>query len=234
MSRLFFFCLLLASPLWAEDWTTTDGKTYKDVKVIQVDPDGVSILDADGGAKIPMTNLSVDLQKRFNYDSAKAAVAIAAKKEAEDKEAAQRNAAAASENRFSQWTTELKRKVDARTNGSVELLQNKGATSAETQQFEQQADEIINRFKLRLQALRELIAILDAQKATPEFIQQVIDETYEEKVFIGMPKAAVFISWGLPKKVNDTINDNGKSQQLIYDSGYVYLDDGKVSSIQSP
>jgi hypothetical protein len=55
----------------AADWTTTDGKTYKNVKVIKQDETSVTILDDDGGAVVPLVNLPNDLQKKFNYDPAK-------------------------------------------------------------------------------------------------------------------------------------------------------------------
>ena len=68
---------VFAGPLRAEDWTTTDGKVYHDVTVLKTDPDAVTILDHDGGALVPLSTLSPDLQKRFNYDPAKAAIAAA-------------------------------------------------------------------------------------------------------------------------------------------------------------
>jgi hypothetical protein len=61
--------------LLADDWKTTDGKTYQDVKVVDVQPDTVTILHHDGGATIPMTHLSPEVQKQFNYDPAKAKLA---------------------------------------------------------------------------------------------------------------------------------------------------------------
>lgn len=74
----------------AEDWTTTDGKTYKNVKVVKVEDDAVTILDEDGGARVPLSTLSPDLQKKFNYDPAKAA--IAAKQYQDEQEALDRAA----------------------------------------------------------------------------------------------------------------------------------------------
>lgn len=52
----------------AEDWTTTDGKTYSEVTVIKSDSESVTILDKDGGARIPLFKLPPDLQKRFSYN----------------------------------------------------------------------------------------------------------------------------------------------------------------------
>jgi hypothetical protein len=73
---------MLTVALRAEDWTTCDGKTYKSVSIVKVEPDAVTILDADGGALVPLAVLGPDLQKRFHYDPAKAKVASAARSEA--------------------------------------------------------------------------------------------------------------------------------------------------------
>jgi hypothetical protein len=67
----------------AEDWTTTDGKVYKDVKVMKLEPDAVTILDSDGGALVPLATLSPDLQEKFNYDPVKARAAAAARAKAD-------------------------------------------------------------------------------------------------------------------------------------------------------
>ena len=71
---------------WANDWKTSDGKVYEDVKLIRLDPDTVTILDKEGGARIPLAKLSPDLQKRFGYDPdlAKAAADARAKAAALD------------------------------------------------------------------------------------------------------------------------------------------------------
>jgi hypothetical protein len=69
--------LATALPVMAEDWTTTDGKTYKNVKVIKSDAVNVTILDEDGGATVPIANLPPDVQKKLNYDPSKAqAIAV--------------------------------------------------------------------------------------------------------------------------------------------------------------
>jgi hypothetical protein len=70
---------LSPSSLRAEDWKTTDGKVYQDVKVVGLQPDTVTILHQDGGASVPLANLPPDLQKRFNYDPAQAKAAADAR-----------------------------------------------------------------------------------------------------------------------------------------------------------
>jgi hypothetical protein len=70
--------LFVMSPaLRAEDWTTRDGQVYHDVKVLDVKPDYVTILHHDGGGRVALADLPADLQKRFNYDPAKAKAAAA-------------------------------------------------------------------------------------------------------------------------------------------------------------
>ncbi|MCE0497208.1 MAG: hypothetical protein LV481_04595 [Methylacidiphilales bacterium] len=54
-------------PANAEDWITTDGVAHKDVKIVKVGADSVTITDSNGGATIPFSALSLDLQKRFGY-----------------------------------------------------------------------------------------------------------------------------------------------------------------------
>jgi hypothetical protein len=65
--------------LHAEDWTTTDGKVYKGVKVMKLEPDAVTILYSEGGALVPLATLSPDLQEKFHYDPDKAKAAAAAR-----------------------------------------------------------------------------------------------------------------------------------------------------------
>ena len=80
---LILLFLAFAQSVRAEDWTTTDGKVYKDIKVIKSDAASVTILDSDGGASIPLANLPPDLQKRFNYNVVQAGAEIEQQKEAD-------------------------------------------------------------------------------------------------------------------------------------------------------
>lgn len=63
----------------AEDWTTNDGKVYKDVSIVKMEPDAVTILHSIGGAVVPMANLSADIQKKLGYDPAAAQAVAEAK-----------------------------------------------------------------------------------------------------------------------------------------------------------
>jgi hypothetical protein len=59
---------LVALPVMAEDWKTSDGTVYENVKVIRVEDDAITILYKDGGALVPLYKLPAALQERFDYD----------------------------------------------------------------------------------------------------------------------------------------------------------------------
>jgi hypothetical protein len=84
MRWTFIFLLGLTLLARAEDWVTTDGETYRGVKVVSHDAAFVTIMDEDGGARIPLRTLNPTLQARFGYDAAKAA-ALEAATEAQDR-----------------------------------------------------------------------------------------------------------------------------------------------------
>ena len=73
---LAFALALYSTSAFAEDWTTTDGVKYQNVKVIRVEDDAVTILYKDGGALIFLFKLPPALQQRFDYDPVKAKAAM--------------------------------------------------------------------------------------------------------------------------------------------------------------
>lgn len=81
------FLLIVAVALgctdgFAEDWTTSDGINYRDVKVIRVEDDAITIIYKDGGALVPVAKLPVALQQRYHYDPIKAKTAADARAKA--------------------------------------------------------------------------------------------------------------------------------------------------------
>ena len=78
MRNILFFLLLTSGLALAEDWTTTNGTSYKQVTVLSHDDAFVTIMYADGGARIPLRLLDPELQARFGYDAKKAAADEAA------------------------------------------------------------------------------------------------------------------------------------------------------------
>ncbi|HWB59531.1 MAG TPA: hypothetical protein VG733_08565, partial [Chthoniobacteraceae bacterium] len=65
--------LFFAGAGFADDITTTDGKTYKGVEITKTEPDGITIMSDSGVEKIPFTSLPKDLQAKYGYDPDKAA-----------------------------------------------------------------------------------------------------------------------------------------------------------------
>ena len=70
---------IFSSAALAEDWTTTDGTKYLNVRVIRVEDDAITILYKDGGALIPIMKLPPKLQQKFDYDPVKAKIAADAR-----------------------------------------------------------------------------------------------------------------------------------------------------------
>ena len=90
MRSLLPLVLLLAASflLRAEDWTTVDGKTFKNVKVLSHGDGYVTIMDDDGGAKVMLTELPAPLRARFGFDPVKASACVAATEASDEKEQA--------------------------------------------------------------------------------------------------------------------------------------------------
>ena len=64
---------LSASVALAEDFKTTNGKEYKNATVSRVEPDGLVIKFSGGIVKIPFTEFSQDVQKKYSYNREAAA-----------------------------------------------------------------------------------------------------------------------------------------------------------------
>lgn len=67
----------------------------------------------------------------------------------------------------------------------------------------------------------------------------VAESIANRRVAIGMTADETIASWGRPTKINSSIGSYGKHEQWVYDRGnfrsqYVYLENGRVTSIQSP
>ena len=83
MIFLAFALTLFSTSAFAEDWTTSDGTNYQNVRVIRVEDDAITILYKDGGALIPLFKLSHALQERFDYNPLKAKAAAEARAKAD-------------------------------------------------------------------------------------------------------------------------------------------------------
>ena len=80
---LTFALALSSTSAFAEDWTTTDGTCYQNVRIIRVEDDAVTIIYKDGGALIFLNKLPPALQQRFDYDPVKAKAAMEARVKAD-------------------------------------------------------------------------------------------------------------------------------------------------------
>jgi hypothetical protein len=80
---LTFALALSSTSAFAEDWTTTDGTCYQNVRIIRVEDDAITIIYKDGGALIPLFKLPLALQQKFDYDPVKAKAAAEARTKAD-------------------------------------------------------------------------------------------------------------------------------------------------------
>jgi len=65
--------LSFASLGFSEDFTTVNGKQYKEATVRRVEPDGIVVKTTSGVTKVYFSELPKEVQERFHYDSGKAA-----------------------------------------------------------------------------------------------------------------------------------------------------------------
>src|SRR6266513_79874 len=92
-----FLILCFGSLAFADDFKTVSGKEYKNATVSRVEPDGIVVKFSGGIVKIPFTELSQDLQKKYHYDPAAGASYAAADVAAQQREQAEQQQHAAAE-----------------------------------------------------------------------------------------------------------------------------------------
>ena len=73
--RKFVFAavMLLGIVAIADDITTLDGRTYRNVKITLSDPISITVSHSNGVGRILFQEMSEELQKKYGYDAAKAA-----------------------------------------------------------------------------------------------------------------------------------------------------------------
>ncbi len=81
--------LLLAAPLWAEDFTLANGSVLKDAEVLRQTTDSLQIRHAGGIEKFSYTELGADLQQKYDLTPE----AVEARRQAAEEEAAQKRRA---------------------------------------------------------------------------------------------------------------------------------------------
>ncbi len=80
--------VLTALPALAEDWVTTDGTKYQNVRVVRVEDDAITIIYKDGGALVPLFKLPPALQQKYDYDPVKAKIAAESRTKEDQENAA--------------------------------------------------------------------------------------------------------------------------------------------------
>ena len=129
--------VIIAVPVTAQDkldaLTTTSGKTYKDVTVKGAGALGISIKHSTGFAKIPFSDLSEEIRKKYNYDPKKAkaaaeqkAASMAKVKKRQEQALAKRKASQAAkmaEQKASQAEAQAKKKASEADAANLKALE---------------------------------------------------------------------------------------------------------------
>jgi len=208
MRALFFPAAVLALTGIArcEDFKTNSGSEFKDVTVSRVEPDGLVLMTDAGVTKVKFSELSDETRKRYGYDAAKEAAYLAASRAASRAVTMTRSANAAQESRFAKWTE------------AIEQMKGKS--------YERESPHAkkIETMEAVLRMLRAMVAELDRKGVSAAVSQQLIDSTFEKKIFVGMPSPFVLYAWGQPTEVNKTLSTNGTSEQWVYRRGAVAAD----------
>jgi thioredoxin 1 len=97
MKILTFLISCVAAVALADDFSTIDGREYKNVTVSRVEPDGIVLKSKSGISKVYFLELPPEVQNRFHYDAGNAAAYSAEQ--------------AASQAAYQMQQAELKRKV---------------------------------------------------------------------------------------------------------------------------
>lgn len=74
-----------------------------------------------------------------------------------------------------------------------------------------------------------------AQAAAQARANKISAAIFSRQIVIGMTADEARRSWGEPSKINASVGSYGRHEQWVYpDSHYVYIDNGLVTSAQSP
>jgi len=76
----------------------------------------------------------------------------------------------------------------------------------------------------------DIINYAPPQETDAQRIQRAISA---RQVMIGMTAMQCLQSWGRPDDINRTITANGRHEQWVYGSKYLYFDDGVLTTIQN-
>ncbi len=111
------FGFLVVSPLAdAEDVTTLSGVTYPQVRLIRVEPDGVTWAYATGVCKVDFSDLPAALRQRYHYDARQAAAYKAAQTRVREHDAEQQQE---SERTAAAWRAKRQQQISALVGSDV-------------------------------------------------------------------------------------------------------------------
>lgn len=207
-----FLALALAAVQAEEvNLTTLRGRKIEKAELSRVEPDGIVLTTDTGIEKIPFTALSPELQTKYGFDPIKAAQFKAEIAKA----AAERQKIQAATGRFAGWDAALRDAQKTALDNQSVVATAGGSVS----EWQAKSEALIADFQKKYDAMKELIAESDQAGTPADKTQQIIDSVLEGKIFLGMPKAFLLLSWGQPKKIERALTEAGSSENWWFGRG---------------
>lgn len=234
MKQLLPLILLgVASTALAEEISVdmVDGRKFENVALSTKSPDGVTIFTETGVVKLAYADMTEESKSRLGYDPAKEAEAAeratqikVAKAEADAKDSI-----------WLPWTEYQKELKELYANEPMGIRQ-RGGTVEEAKAAGDRIEAEMAKIDRKLKGAKELVQVLRNLKVGEDSIREITNNILSEKVSIGMPRAAVMLSWGRPDSTDNHTNQYGKIIQWGYKKGrydwsFVTFKDEFVASI---
>lgn len=79
----------------------------------------------------------------------------------------------------------------------------------------------------------DIFSFSDPKEKYPKISNVIWTVIQQGKIKEGMTEEELLLSWGKPEKINSTIIGAKRMDQYIYENQYVYIDNGRISLMQS-
>ena len=226
-----FIALAIASSAMADDLVLSSNVTYRDYRVTQRAPDGVTITHASGITKLLFRDMPPEIRVILGYNP-----------DSEAQYLSQQAKANHLKTEYTWASAWLKADYDRAiinyndyANSARNPKDSKALREFWTLEASKWREESIS-IKERLDLLWKLMQSWDD---TPYgFPRRIVLQYIKEKIIVvGMPRDLVKIIHGTPSSINTQEGDGYYQEQWVYDSKYsksryYYIEQGKVSTIQ--
>ena len=226
-----FIALAIASSAMADDLVLSSNVTYRNYRVTQRAPDGVTITHASGITKLLFRDMPPEIRVILGYNPDSEAQYLSQQAKANQLKTEYTWASAWLKADYDRAIINYKDYANSARNPK----DSKALREFWTLEASKWREESIS-IKERLDLLWKLMQSWDD---TPYgFPRRIVLQYIKEKIIVvGMPRDLVKIIHGTPSSINTQEGDGYYQEQWVYDSKYsksryYYIEQGKVSTIQ--